>query len=95
MIKTELYRHMAPMDTLKFVWNSFYWLYEGEGLPIYKTVAQGASTSVTVASLSSDELKNGAYYKNCIVTEEEECGKHMEDAKALYDYCDEVTKKFQ
>jgi hypothetical protein len=66
---------------------------EGRLYP-FKTPEQGASTTVTVASTGS--LVNGAYYRNCEPDSyESDSAKNEDDAKALFDFCDELTKKFQ
>jgi hypothetical protein len=56
---------------------------------------QGARTQTLCAVMPDEELVNGAYYTNCAVSEEAVCAKNMDDAKKLFDYCDEVTKPFQ
>ena len=71
--------------------------HEGWWFPI-KSPEEGASTSVTVAAMPSDELKkNGGYYKDCSEApgEESNSAKNMDDAKALFEWCNEVTKPFQ
>jgi hypothetical protein len=60
-----------------------------------KTVQAGASTTITAAGLPSDQFVQGAYYDDCEVGKESENAKNEDDAKALFDYCDEVTNKFQ
>lgn len=56
-----------------------------------KTVEQGAATNVTCATLSN--VENGAYYFDCEVAQEVPNSKLEEDNAALFDYCDDVTKK--
>ena len=68
--------------------------WSGESLKI-KSVEAGAATNVTVATLATDKFVNGAYYEDCELSQESESAKNEEDAKALFDYCDEVTKKYQ
>lgn len=60
-----------------------------------KTPAAGAGTTVTVATLPSDAFVNGGYYDDCEIGKESDSAKNEEDSKALFDYCDEVTKEFQ
>jgi hypothetical protein len=66
---------------------------EGRLYP-FKTPEQGASTTVTVVSAGA--LVNGAFYHNCEPDScESESAKNMDDAKPLFDFCDEVTKAYQ
>jgi hypothetical protein len=58
-----------------------------------KSVEVGASTTVTAATTA--DLVNGGYYDDCEVAKESELAKNVDDAKALFDYCDEVTQEFQ
>ena len=60
-----------------------------------KTAMEGASTTITAASLPSIELVNGGYYKDCILSQESESAQNLDDAKALFDWCDQVTKAYQ
>jgi len=45
--------------------------------------------------MPDEELINGAYYADCAVSEAAECAKSKEDAKKLFDYCNEATKASQ
>jgi len=45
--------------------------------------------------MPDEELINGAYYADCAVGEAAECAKNKEDAKKLFDYCNEATKASQ
>ena len=88
--------YASPLET---IWDTLEELpdiigHEGWWFPL-KTPAQGASTTITVAALPSNELKNGGYYKDCAEFEESASAQNMEDAQALFDWCDEVTKDFQ
>ena len=58
-----------------------------------KTPEQGAATTITCAALPSAELQQGAYYFDCEVMKEAE-GATAENAKLVFDYCDDVTKAF-
>lgn len=60
-----------------------------------KTPEQGASTTVTCATLPSADLKNGAYYDDCAVGSECPAAKNEEDMERLYMLCDELTQKYQ
>lgn len=88
-VKTNLGRHMTLGQKLRFILQ--------HPLLVMTMVEPevGAATQVMVAILPEDQLTNGAYYADCRVTEEAESAKNMEDAKKLFDYCDEVTKDFQ
>lgn len=69
-------------------------LHEGWWFPI-KSPQEGASTTITVAALPSTELKNGGYYKDCAEFDESSSAKNMDDARALFDWCEKVTEPFQ
>lgn len=69
------------------------WLIGTEGWWFVKTPQQGAATTVTVASLSN--LESGAYYKDSVVHVPSEAARNVDDAKALFDWCEQVTKEFQ
>ena len=88
-VKTNLGRHMTLGQKIKFVLTN----------PIIVmsmvSAEEGAATQVLVATLPDGELSNGAYYSDCKVTREAESARNMEDAKKLFDYCDEVTQAFQ
>lgn len=53
----------------------------------------GAATTVTCAT--TKELQSGGYYSNCYLYPESQAAKNDEDADALFDYCDEITAKYQ
>lgn len=95
VIKTNIARYMTTMDTIKFITTKLPSLFAVEGLQPFKTPEQGAATTLTVATLPSEELQNGAYYKDCVPAEEAESARNMDDARALFDFCDEKTKSFQ
>ena len=59
-----------------------------------KTPEQGAATTITCAALPSAELQLGAYYSDCEVAKEAQ-GATTENAKKVFDYCDDITKAFQ
>ena len=58
-----------------------------------KTIEQDAATTVTCATFP--KVENGAYYSDCEVAQEHPNANIEEDKTALFEYCDEVTKKFQ
>ena len=55
----------------------------------------GASTQVYCSVTPADELENGAYYADCHVEPSSKASNNAEDAKRIFDYCNEVTKSFQ
>ena len=75
------------MQNLKFVFKNF------SKAEMYKSTQQGAATTVLCAV--TDNLQNGAYYADCAVKEPHTVANDPADAAALYDYCEELTKKFQ
>jgi hypothetical protein len=94
-VMTNLGRHLTVKDYLHFFTIGLPRVMYMEGrLYPFKTPEQGASTTLTVASTGS--LVNGAYYRNCEVDSyESDSAKNEDDAKALFDFCEEATKKFQ
>ena len=94
IIATNLWRHMTFMGYVRFFVVSVPRSIAGEGrIKFFKSPSQGASTTVMVATTS--DLVNGAYYRNCQADDPAESAKNDDDAKALFDYCDEVTKAYQ
>lgn len=89
MVSTNLGRNISFVQKLTFILTN----------PLLvmnmKQPEEGAATQVMVAVMPESELVNGAYYADCRVTEEAESAKNMEDAKKLYDYCNEVTLAYQ
>eukprot|EP00542_Grammatophora_oceanica_P004411 CAMPEP_0194058328 /NCGR_PEP_ID=MMETSP0009_2-20130614/65972_1 /TAXON_ID=210454 /ORGANISM="Grammatophora oceanica, Strain CCMP 410" /LENGTH=153 /DNA_ID=CAMNT_0038708433 /DNA_START=40 /DNA_END=501 /DNA_ORIENTATION=- len=95
-INTNLSRHTGFFGTIGFLITKAPELIRAStGSMSMKTPEVGASTTVTVATLPSDELVAGGYYDDCEVGKESESAKNEEDMKALFDYCNEVTKAFQ
>jgi len=86
VINTNLGRHLPGY--LKLTFSAMSWV----GLMSRKTVEQGAATTVTCATLSSEELKNGAYYDDCQVGKESGNATNTEDAIRLYDLCLQLTQ---
>ena len=89
LVATNLFRSMPLLLTQAFLLIG---KLTGGGAA---TPDEGARTQVLCATMSSNEIVNGAYYHDCQVTEPATVAKDMEQAKKLYDYCDEVTKEFQ
>lgn len=55
----------------------------------------GSSTQVFCAVAPESELENGGYYADCHIEPSSKSSNISEDAKKLYDHCDEVTKTYQ
>ncbi len=89
VVKTNLGRHMSIGKKLAFM------IKNPVAIMTMKEPEEGAMTQVMVAILPESDLHNGAYYADCKVSEETESARNMEDAKMLFDYCDNVTKSFQ
>ena len=89
VVKTNLGRHMSIGKKLAFM------IKHPISIMTMKRPEEGASTQVMVAILPEKDLKNGAYYADCKVSEETESARNMDDAQKLFDYCDEATKGFQ
>ncbi|KAK3604847.1 hypothetical protein CHS0354_000509 [Potamilus streckersoni] len=60
-----------------------------------KKPEEGASTQVFCSVTPYSELENGCYYADCKIEPSSKSSNIAGDAKKLYDYCDEVTKKYQ
>ena len=88
-VKTNLGRHMTTGQKIKFILTNPFIVMS------MVSAEEGAATQVMVATMPDEQISNGAYYADCKVTEEAESAKNMEDAKKLFDYCDEVTKAYQ
>ena len=89
VVKTNLGRHMTLGKKLAFM------LKHPLAIMTMKEPEEGAATQVMVATIPAAELQSGAYYADCEVSEEAESAKHMEDAKKLFDYCDQAIADFQ
>jgi NAD(P)-dependent dehydrogenase (short-subunit alcohol dehydrogenase family) len=98
IVYTEMGKHLYThwFDLVKdFVLDlPFIIATEGWWNPV-KSAVEGASTTITAASLPSNVLVNGGFYKDCILSQESESAKNMDDAAILFDWCDEVTKLYQ
>jgi retinol dehydrogenase-13 len=89
VIRTNLTRHMSIWDLARFFLIRLF-----QGVVIqFKTVEQGAATTVLCAT--SPSIENGAYYSDCAVAESSDSAKDEANAAAVYEYCEEVTKAFQ
>jgi len=89
VVQTNLSKHFTVWNMLKTIPK----LISGE-IKMTKPDA-GASTQVYCSVALIDDLENGAYYANCNVEKSSKASLNEEDAKKLYDYCNEVTKSFQ
>ncbi len=89
VVRTNLGRHISIWSLLKFMIASL------SGGQQVVSPEQGARTQPLYAVMPDDEIVSGAYYANCTLSEEALCAKNMDDAKKLYDYCNQVTKPFQ
>lgn len=96
-IYTPLYRETGIVSALKLAVTMIPAVFmSGDVLQVFpKLPSAGASTTITCATLPSNALVNGAYYSHCTVAAENAAAKNQEDARAFFDYCDEVTKPFQ
>lgn len=95
-IYTPLYRHTGIFSAVMIAASLLPSVIRGNVSQVFpKLPSVGASTTVTCATLPSAQLNSGAYYSDCVVATESEAAKNEEDAAALFDYCDEVTKQFQ
>jgi NAD(P)-dependent dehydrogenase (short-subunit alcohol dehydrogenase family) len=95
-IFTSLYRETGILDAVKVTASMLPSVILGNVSQVFpKQTTAGASTTVTCATLPSAQLVPGAYYSNCDVAAENEAAKNDEDAAALFEYCEEVTKTFQ
>lgn len=90
VVRTRLSRHMSMWTMLKYLWEAV----TGRGAKLL-SAEQGARTQTLCAVMPSESLVPGAYYADCAVARESQSARNMEDAKRLYDYCDEVTRSFQ
>ena len=88
-VQTNLFRHMNPMMTMI---GPLMMRLQGR---VAQTPEQGARTQTMVAVLPSSKWVQGAYYGDCVLNDEAAAAKNMDDAKALYDYCDQVTREYQ
>lgn len=96
VIYTPLYQSTGIVSAAKVSASMTPSLFKGELFQLIpKTTSMGAATTITCATLPSDELEAGGYYSNCAIASESVAAKNEEDAEALFSFCDEITKKFQ
>ena len=90
IVQTNLARHTSIWSLLRFIIAMPF----GGERPVSPEV--GASTQTLCAVMPEEELASGAYYADRAVSDDvADCAKRTDDAKKLYDYCDEVTRPFQ
>lgn len=89
VVRTNLARNNSIWQLLKFLVAFVF------GSARLTVPTEGARTQTYCAVMPADQLVNGAYYVDAAVSQEAEAAKNMDDAKALYDYCNEVTRPFQ
>jgi len=89
VVRTNLARHSSIWQILKYLVS---FMFSSERLT---TPDEGARTQTYCAVMPEEELVNGGYYADAAVSEEAEAARNMDDAKKLYDYCNEVTQPFQ
>ena len=90
VVQTNLSRHMSIWPLLRHILR----VALGKAKKPLKPI-QGATTQTYCATADSNELVNGAYYDECQVSIEANAAKNVEDAKKLFDYCNQVTLEFQ
>lgn len=90
VVRTNLGRNSSMWTMVRFLWAAL----TGHGTKLVSP-EQGARTQTLCAVMPSEELIPGGYYADCVLAEEAESARNMEDAKRLYDYCDEVTRPVQ
>lgn len=89
VVQTNLSRHFS-------VWNMLKTLPKIITGQIKMTKPESGASTQVFCSVSSDNiLENGAYYANCYVERSSKASNNEEDAKRLYDYCNEITNAFQ
>jgi NAD(P)-dependent dehydrogenase (short-subunit alcohol dehydrogenase family) len=98
IVYTEMGKHLYTrwFDVVKDYVLDLPFIISTEGLwfPV-KSAAQGASTTITAASLPTNQLVNGGLYKDCVLSQESVSAKNMDDATALFDWCEELTRHHQ
>jgi retinol dehydrogenase-12 len=95
-IHTSLYRDSGIVASVKMGITMIPGIIFGNISQVFpKTASMGASTTLTCATLPSEQLVNGGYYSNCAIATESAAAKNEADAKALYDFCEAATKPFQ
>ncbi len=91
VVRTKLGRHTSVWQLLKYVAKTLFNPKTDKAV----TPEEGARTQTFCATMPENELKNGGYYAKCTLSNESDASKSEEDAKRLYEFCDEVTKSYQ
>ena len=86
VVRTNLGRHMSIWLMMRYVAASLFGRTQAMVGP-----DAGARTQTLCAVMPSDDLENGAYYADCVPTTPADAAQNMQDAKRLYDFCEEVT----
>ncbi len=86
VVRTNLLRHMSTWLMMRYVAASIFGRTQAMVGPDV-----GARTQTLCAVMPPDDLENGAYYADCKPTAPADAAQNMQDAKRLYDYCEEVT----
>ena len=86
VVRTNLVRHMSTWLMMRYVAASIFGRTQAMVGPDV-----GARTQTLCAVMPADVLENGAYYVDCQPTTPADAAQNMQDAKRLYDYCEEVT----
>ena len=94
-IATNLTRSTGLVSVVKLSWRMLPYFWKDMKQIGFKGLEAGAATTVTCATLPSDQLVPGGYYQNCEEGGEAENAKVEEDWKALFDFCNTATKDFQ
>lgn len=92
VVQTNLGKHLSVMDMLRFVYKLIV-DYSNAEKPVTPEV--GARTQVMCAVM--EKVEDGGYYAfgKQEMVHLSDAAKNEEDAKKLYDFCDQVTKEFQ
>jgi len=88
-VQTNLSRHISIWNMLKILPKII------TGQIKMTKPESGASTQVYCSVAPDNALENGAYYAKCHIEPSSKGSHNEDDAKRLYDYCNEVTKAFQ
>lgn len=86
VVRTNLGRHMSIWLMMRYVTASLFGRTQAMVGP-----DAGARTQTLCAVMPSDTLENGAYYADCVPSTPADAAQNMQDAKRLYDFCEEVT----
>jgi NAD(P)-dependent dehydrogenase (short-subunit alcohol dehydrogenase family) len=89
VVQTNLGKHISFFDKVKMIPKLL------TGKLKMKKPDDGASTQVYCSVFPTSELENGAYYADCHLEPSSKASNNADDAKKLFDYCNEVTKAYQ